>query len=201
MAKFFFSDPHAYHKNIVRGLTSWDVSTSLVRPFNTMDEMMNTMIDNINSAVGQNDELFCLGDWNFGDIDNINKFREQINCNKIYLICGNHDNCHGQTWDPYIKSIKRNASELFVKYTQYHELYVGDTLLVLFHYPLASWNEMRKESIMLHGHTHRSPQDRFINGGKSMDVGLDGHPEFRPYHMDEIFEIMSSRSVITEGHH
>lgn len=202
MNNYFFSDPHAYHKNIVRGITSWPITDkTTIRPFDTMDEMMTTMINNINATVGAYDRLFCLGDWSFGGIENALKFREQINCKNISLICGNHDNKHDTEWNPIIPSIKKNVSTLFDLYVRCYELYICRTSIVLFHYPIASWKNMSKGALMLHGHTHRSPQDRFINGGKSMDVGIDGHPEFRPYHIDEIFELLNSRSIITEGHH
>lgn len=39
-----------------------------------------------------------------------------------------------------------------------------------------------------------------LNGGKSMDVGLDGN-NLMPYHIDEIFDLMKDRPVKKEGHH
>jgi hypothetical protein len=35
--------------------------------------------------------------------------------------------------------------------------------------------------------------------GKRMDVGMDGHPEFRPYNLKtEIIPLMDSREIISE---
>jgi hypothetical protein len=37
--------------------------------------------------------------------------------------------------------------------------------------------------------------------GKTMDVGIDTHSEFRPYSFDEIYEIMSKRNIAYVDNH
>jgi len=54
------SDPHYNHKNICRGVTDWRTPDGKVtdwstRDFPTLDLMNNTLVDNINSKVGQED--------------------------------------------------------------------------------------------------------------------------------------------------
>jgi hypothetical protein len=34
-----------------------------------------------------------------------------------------------------------------------------------------------------------------------MDVGVDAHKEFRPYHINEILQIMSKRDISKIDHH
>jgi calcineurin-like phosphoesterase family protein len=48
---------------------------------------------------------------------------------------------------------------------------------------------MRRNSYMIHGHQHLKGDQRFGNG-KRMDIGMCGHPEFRPYHLDEIVDLL-----------
>ena len=61
-----------------------------------------------------------------------------------------------------------------------------------------SWRDMKSGAIHLHGHTHFSGDNRFGNG-KKMDVGIDGHPEFRPYNLkDEIIPLMDKRPIVSE---
>jgi hypothetical protein len=43
---------------------------------------------------------------------------------------------------------------------------------------------------MIHGHQHLKRESRFGDVGR-MDVGICGSPEFRPYHFEEILELMS----------
>ena len=38
-------------------------------------------------------------------------------------------------------------------------------------------------------------------GGKRIDVGIDTHPEFRPYSMNEIREIMNSKEFTPKDDH
>lgn len=191
------SDFHFSHKNYCRGTSNWP-DKSKCRDFNTLEEMNNTIISNINSVVKENDELWVLGDFCFSGVDSY-KLRNKINCQNIHYVCGNHSNKHGQEYDP-VMSCGNRVSSLFKSYGYYAEIFYKKARIILFHYPIASWNEMSSGSIMLHGHTHRCPEDRYVNGGKSMDVGLDGNDLF-PYNLDTIMDIMKDRPIKREGHH
>ena len=64
---WIFSDPHYNHKNICRGVTAWrlpdgSVPIDQTRDFNTIEQMNETIVNNINSVVGQDDILIHLGD-------------------------------------------------------------------------------------------------------------------------------------------
>ena len=52
---------------------------------------------------------------------------------------------------------------------------------------------MHYGAYMLHGHQHLKG-DNIFGGGKRMDVGLCGSPEFRPYHIEEIMQILDDRN-------
>jgi hypothetical protein len=56
----------------------------------------------------------------------------------------------------------------------------------------------------LHGHCHLPTNKRF-GVGKRMDVGMDGHPEFRPYNLiREVVPLLKNRPIkseIGEDHH
>jgi calcineurin-like phosphoesterase family protein len=188
------SDTHFGHAGIVRGTTHWRIMDAdgnkivpldAVRDFDTVEEMNEMMISNINDCVGEHDTLFHMGDWSFGGFENISEFRYRINCKNIHFIIGNHDH--------HIESNKDNIRRFFASVNSYNEVNVahksGNLKLVLCHYPIVSWNNMRKNSYMIHGHQHLKGDQRFGNG-KRMDVGMCGHPEFRPYNLDEIVEIL-----------
>jgi len=188
------SDTHFGHAGIVRGTTHWRIMDAdgnkivpldAVRDFDTVEEMNEMMISNINDCVGEHDTLFHMGDWSFGGFENISEFRYRINCKNIHFIIGNHDH--------HIESNKDNIRRFFASVNSYNEVNVahksGNLKLILCHYPIVSWNNMRKNSYMIHGHQHLKGDQRFGNG-KRMDVGMCGHPEFRPYNLDEIVEIL-----------
>jgi calcineurin-like phosphoesterase family protein len=66
--------------------------------------------------------------------------------------------------------------------------------VILNHLPLNNWGEYTRKSFHLYGHVHSRPENRFRSGtGRSMDVGIDGHPEFRPYEWNEIRELLENK--------
>jgi len=171
------SDTHYSHKNICRGTTSWRLPDGTIpeeqtRPFETIDKMNAAIVNNINSVVGQDDVLIHLGDWSFGGFENIEEFYHRLICKNIHLILGNHDH--------HIDRNRSDIKKLFTTVSWFEQFeYQGETLECM-HYPISSWNALRKGRIHLHGHCHL-PNHLKISNGRRMDIGLDGHLEFRPY--------------------
>ena len=190
---YISSDFHFDHKNICRGVSAWkdergEISFNRTRPFKDLDEMNNTIVNNINSCVGQDDVLIFLGDFAFNGFENIKKFRDRIICKEIYFVIGNHDK--------HIKNNKDNIQELFKMLPNEEELIYRGVRSILNHYPVSSWYDLNKGTLMLHGHLHLAPNDKFTGDGKTMDCGIDGHPEFRPYNLRrEIYPIMEKRPI------
>ena len=202
---WFTADTHYGHSNIVSGVTNWrnaegDIPFEQVRNFSTVNSMNELMVSNINQHVNTNDWLIHLGDWSFGGYDKIEEFREQINCNNVVLILGNHDH-HIQRDIPKFR-------KMFNHITHYEELKItrgNDTnnMLILCHYPIISWNQMHHGSFMLHGHQHLKGE-KIFGQGKRMDIGMCGSEEFRPYHMEEIVDLLKNRQFepyIEHDHH
>ncbi len=79
---YFVSDTHFNHKNIIDYCN---------RPFNSVDEMNNVLIQNWNATVSNNDIIYHLGDFALGRKDTIMEITSNLN-GKKYLIRGNHDN-------------------------------------------------------------------------------------------------------------
>lgn len=209
---FFCSDPHYHQNNIVKSISNWRNKEQSCRDFKDLKHHDQTLIDNINKTVGENDILFCLGDWNFGSYvsgDSFSKgieFRNAINCKYIHLILGNHDQD--------IRDNKDGIQSIFESVSFYKEILVIEPSseqgvkahrqdINLMHYPIRSWNKQRRGSWMLHGHCHGNLPALEVKGKvlKTMDVGFDCHPEFRPFSYLEIKEIMGSRKIFTEDHH
>jgi calcineurin-like phosphoesterase family protein len=190
---FITSDTHYGHSNICRGTTNWrlpdgSIPIDQTRDFETIENMNDTIVNNINSMVGQDDVLIHLGDWSFGGFDNIKKFRERIICKEIHIILGNHDH--------HILNNKENVRELFTSVSEYNTLKYLDSTFVLFHYPITSWNGLHKGDIHLHGHVHLS-NDKKFGRGKKMDVGVDGN-NLKPYSIKEIIELMNEREILSD---
>ena len=144
---WFWTDPHFSHKNIVLGESQW-TDKSGCRPFNTVAEHDQAQLGTVNGFVDRRDILWLLGDFSFGGEANINKFRQQINCETIHIILGNHDH-----------HIRKHAGSAFARYglasvQDYAELEIDGTQIVLCHYPIESWVNMERGAYHLHGHVH-----------------------------------------------
>lgn len=201
---WFTSDTHYNNSNICYPISNWNDKEKSTRKFNSLEEMNNTIIDNINKCVKEDDILYHLGDWSFGGIDSIYEFRKQINCKNIHLIVGNHDEHiknNKKLLNAPIRKIEgfqiyTNAQDLFLSVSLCLEITINKQFFVLSHYPFQEWCEMdRKESIHLHGHSHHKlDYDDNNIFYKRMDVGIDWE-EFRPYSLEEILDVMKERKI------
>ena len=218
---FFTADTHYHHKNICKGVSRW-VNAENCRDFETLEEMDQKLIDGINSVVGPDDILFHLGDFSFGDLKHYKQFRSQIICQNVHLVYGNHDG--------YIIRNDDGLQGLFSSCKFYAEVTYNGQKIIMSHYGFRVWNKSHENAWMLHGHSHGSlrpsvsgqiittllDQKRYTDlrmlaegthpdyhaNGKTMDVGVDTHWDFRPYSFDEIAEIMAKRKVVqVDNHH
>jgi calcineurin-like phosphoesterase family protein len=191
------SDTHAFHKNITRGTTSWTIDERRlasgnvlgVRDFDNPFEMTEEMARKFNSIIPEDGILFHLGDWSFGGEPNIEAFRKMLNVKEIHLITGNHD--HHQE--------KGNHDHLFTSRQKYLELEVGSLAFCLFHFRIASWNNIKRGWFQLHGHHHWQGDLRFGNG-RQMDVGVDGN-NLMPYKLTDVIELLKDRKFHDENDH
>lgn len=195
---WFTSDTHYSHKNITYGVSDWD-DLSSTRKFDTVDDMNNALISNINKYVKEDDVIFHLGDFAFGSAQNIYEFRKKINCKTIYLIYGNHDKNIQKNlivYDGDDSKIPVRAKELFAGLYDYLYLTVNfvediskrfflkpnrTQTFALSHYPFSAWEGMEDGSIHLHGHIHSNQETKW-GSGKRLDVGVDGN-DLKPYNL------------------
>lgn len=181
---YFTSDTHFLHDNIVRFSS---------RPFLDASDMETALIETWNSLVLAGDTVYHLGDFaiSYGPkhADRIDNILSRLNGQK-FLIKGNHDR----------KEVTQNPR--WVKVMDYHEIKVDrggihKQRIVMFHYPIRSWNQYHRNAWHLHGHCHGNLPDP---GGKIMDVGVDVHG-YRPVSIDEVAEFMADREPILYDHH
>jgi len=201
---YFISDTHYNHANICSATTKWTTKTGVTRQFNSLDHMNNTLVDNINQVVGENDILIHLGDWSFGGFEMIEAFLKRLVCKNIHLVLGNHDQ--------HIQNNKGGVQSLFKSVQNYLHLDIRKEIsknkvekytIVCMHYPIASWDGMNDGVIHLHGHVHLMPDAR-LHKGKAMDVGCEGS-NLEPIKLETILSIMKdqpiSKLVLPYDHH
>lgn len=183
------SDLHLGHKNITGpSVSNWGGG---YRNFDSIPEMDQEILFQINNTVAQDDYLFILGDFAYLNKVSTEYYRSQINCKNVFLIRGNHD------------SEKDIQKARFSGIYDYLELEVQKQLFCLFHYKLFVWNHSHKGSICLYGHSHNTAEH--MEMGKSMDVGIDAifalKGKYRPISVTEVIEIMDKREIKLIDHH
>ncbi len=170
MKTYFTSDLHFYHKNVLKFEN---------RPFNTIEEMNEGLIEKWNNKVNEEDKVYILGDFSFARVTKTVEILKRLKGRK-YLILGNHDS------DKIYKS--KTIRDEFELITNYYEL--KDENIVLFHYPIAVWNNMHHNSIHLFGHIHSNTstlhQLKHIEDN-SYNVGVDVN-NYEPCTLEEIIE-------------
>ncbi|BBL19211.1 hypothetical protein KIT04_042 [Vibrio phage KIT04] len=152
---FITSDLHFFHNNIMRFCPT-------TRPWQTVEEMHEALIEHWNSTVGENDVVFHVGDFAFAGIEKVQSVIDRLN-GTIVFIMGNHD----KTVRNQVKSPNR---------FEYLEVSYNKTKLCLFHYAMRVWNQQHRGSVHFYGHSHGSLEGT----GRSMDVGFDAHGRILP---------------------
>ncbi len=82
MTYFLTSDTHFHHRNVISYCN---------RPFKSVEEMNEKMIERWNDRVTDKDTVFHLGDFGLGNKKNLSPIAARLKGNKV-LLKGNHDN-------------------------------------------------------------------------------------------------------------
>ena len=146
MANYFISDLHIEHKNVTAEGTNFDG-----RPFQTLEEMHEEIVQRWNARVHNNDDVWLLGDTAWKENETAIALIARLKGRK-HAIKGNHCRFKDERY-----------KQLFVEICDYKE--ITDNInginhnLVLSHFPILAWNKMNKGSILLYGHVHDNSFD------------------------------------------
>ena len=166
---YFTSDTHFYHKNIIEFEN---------RPFLDVDDMNNKLIEKWNNVVTQNDLVYILGDFSFGNVEDTENILKALNGRKI-LVKGNHDT--------FVDNKKFDKS-LFEEITECKTISYKHFKLTLCHYPFAS-NDGKCIQLYGHLHSNRHDSEHYCDTNllpkNSYNVGVDVN-NYMPIHIDSI---------------
>lgn len=124
------------------------------RPFKSLDEMHQYILEHWNAKVTNGDTVYILGDVALrGRKDALVALIAQLKGKKV-LIKGNHDDLSDYRYKQLFHEI--------LDYKELSESFDGQAYkLVLSHYPILMWHGQHKGTILLYGHTHSSVEDAF----------------------------------------
>jgi len=156
---WFISDTHFNHNNILSFKNNEDKP---LRPFSSVEEMNETMIENWNKLVKPQDKIYHLGDVILGKAAEFDPILSRLN-GKKRLLLGNHD----------IEKTQHLAKYFDLKHIfGAKHLNVNGFKCVLSHIPLHTESIKPLGNINIHGHIHcntvrlpntEEPDPRYVN--------------------------------------
>lgn len=206
---WFTTDLHLDHQGPQGGTPLWQS-----RGYKSPSDMTQGIITEINTCVRRDDVLINLGDLCLNcSMEKLNSYLDQINCQNMYCMMGNHPNPHykavyrdlvraalgdNYTYDSEVFPL-RYKNMIYINHLQ--EMVVNGQLIVMCHYPLMVWNHSKKSAWCLVGHSHGSLPSTLpvSNYGKILDVGWDVFK--RPVSFLDIKNIMDKKPMLSVDHH
>ncbi len=159
---WFSADFHLSHANIIKYCN---------RPFDSVEEMNATIVNNLIYTLEKGDTFYFLGDLTFNS-KLIRPFFTLFKKIDIHFILGNHD---GTLVQKYAKKYCKDVS-------YFKKIIIDEVSILLFHYALRTWDN---DSWQLYGHSHGKLEPH----EKQFDVGVDNN-YFFPISFDELLKIM-----------
>lgn len=140
MAKFYIGDLHFGHRNVIQ----FDG-----RPFASVEEMDQMLIEYWKMRVQKDDEVYVLGDFCFRSDKGPVWYLRQLS-GKKFLVVGNHDNLIVN--DPNALSYFEDVDKM---------MYISDNKrqICACHFPIAEWNGYHRNSYHLYAHIHNRLTD------------------------------------------
>lgn len=184
MARWFTSDSHYWHHNVIKYCN---------RPWATAEEMNEALIERHNALVKPTDDVYHCGDFAMCGTKKIAEILRRLN-GKQHILMGNHDwaNFKEHRTDLGFASISK-AVETFMT--------VAGRKVSIGHFPYrnASGHDTRYEQMKplysglprLHGHVHQAWKSK----GPMLNLGVDVW-DWRPVSEDEIGGWLSNLTLL-----
>lgn len=163
--KWFISDTHFFHANILKFV---DDKGHRIRPFNSLEEMHETMVERWNGLIKDNDFVYHLGDVTFQYHRPFQELMYRLKGDKR-LIVGNHD-----------KLKQEGLLKHFSKVMFWHGFKEEDFTAT--HFPMLL-GSLRDGHFNVHGHIHQSHMEDLHYINVSVEVR-----NYFPVNIDTIVE-------------
>jgi calcineurin-like phosphoesterase family protein len=181
MKTYITSDLHWGHKNI---MNFCPVSRARFR--NDVDYMNQAMVREWNDLIEPEDLVYILGDVAFLPAPKAIEYMRRLNGRKI-LVQGNHD-----------RKLLQDAGfrGCFEEIHHYLDINYNGTKCVMFHYPIAEWDQMHRGAVHFHGHLHGGVSG--MEQYRCRDMGIDATGVIAVLMEDAIRDALTGK---IKGHH
>ncbi len=182
---YFTSDLHFGHANILKSC----------RPqFSDLSHMDETLIQNWNNTVTNNDTVYICGDLLFRNEKPASAYLSRLRGKKI-LITGNHD----IYW-------MRNMTEeelgiYFTGIYNMHEMKKNKVLLNFCHYPMLLWESSRDNSLLICGHIHNTKDEYEYGMFRQIMFAFNAGTDINGYRPVRIDELIKNNTLFYNRHY
>lgn len=166
--QWFTSDTHFFHANILKFTGA---NGKRIRPFGSLEEMHELMIERWNKCVRPQDYVYHLGDVTFQYHGKFNELMSRLNGHKR-LIVGNHDQLKNPNLFRWFDKV-----DLWRGYKEHN--------FTLSHIPLRL-DSIRNGKFNVHGHIHQNRMEDLHYVNVCVEVR-----DYTPVHLDTILEEIS----------
>ena len=182
MGKILYTaDLHLGHGNIIRLCN---------RPFYTVDEMNRTIIENWNSCVKPEDDIYIIGDFSYKSKENGVGLLQKLNGSK-HLIIGNHDKHNLK--DP-------NFRKCFVEIKDMLDIMDNGRRVIMCHYPMIEWDGYFRGSYLVYGHIHNNVSNYAYKCMKELDNALNAGIDINQFMPVTLNELIINNKIFKENH-
>lgn len=158
--RYFTSDLHLGHTNVIRYCK---------RPYESVEQMNESLVDNWNAVVKSSDDVYVMGDFSLSATA-VKDYVPRLKGRK-HLIKGNHDRCHPAS--PYAKTLeKQTKQEKFYLDCGWESVQLeGELDLLSGRYPVRLYHMPYKEQALEEGKPQNHPKWRLEDTGKILICG------------------------------
>lgn len=165
---YYISDVHFGHENVLELCN---------RPFSSIAEMDERLIENWNRRVHKDDRVYILGDLIFRAETAPEEYLRRLK-GKKYLILGNHD----KSWID-----KVDLTKYFEWTGRMDVVNTGRGKATLCHFPMLDF----EGSYLIHGHIHNRTDEKYWqflrDSERTLNAGVDIN-DFQPVTFEELVE-------------
>lgn len=186
----YISDTHFCHANMLK----YDE-----RPWLTIEEGDKALIEKWNTAVTDDDLVYMLGDFVWGNYENCKNIISQLK-GQIYIIKGNHDRSAN------LNKLMVDFPRKILGWSEQTTICDNDRMVVLNHCPILCYSNMFRGWYHLFGHVHKTLDfDIFRYAKEKMEMNYNmKFPmynvgalllDYTPRTLDEIVEIFKQPDI------
>lgn len=171
---WFSSDAHLDHRNIIKYCS---------RPFDSVEEMNEKLIQNWNEVVQDNDDVIYLGDFGLRGPEHLMPYRNRLKGNWRMFIAGNHDRTSLISTPGLADHVVKYGEKKVVSFD------IDGIKLWLSHCPACVF---ANDPINLYGHTHEKyPLRETGNIIQRINIGVDAW-NYYPVSWEQIKELITT---------